>query len=144
MTRADELIAKAERREALIGVVGLGYVGLPLAVEMVKAGYRVLGFDVNPEVVAGLERGESHVRDVTHEELREVTADGRLRATTVRRVCRSRSHRRREGGGRSRRCVSSGSGRGAAASRLRTAIVRSSAIAAKARRYDVRRTRTTE
>ena len=82
MTRADELIAKAERREALIGVMGLGYVGLPLAIEMVKAGYRVLGFDVNPAVVEGLERGESHVKDVTNEELREATADGRLSATT--------------------------------------------------------------
>ena len=82
MTRAEELIAKAERREALIGVIGLGYVGLPLAVEMVKAGYRVLGFDVNPAVVTGLERGESHVRDITHEELRGARADGRLEATT--------------------------------------------------------------
>ncbi|MEE8062558.1 MAG: nucleotide sugar dehydrogenase [Gemmatimonadales bacterium] len=82
MTRAEELIAKAERREALIGVIGLGYVGLPLAVEMVKAGYRVLGFDINPAVVTGLERGESHVRDITHEELRGARADGRLEATT--------------------------------------------------------------
>ncbi len=82
MTRAEELIAKAERREALIGVIGLGYVGLPLAVEMVKAGYRVLGFDINPAVVTGLERGESHVRDITHEELRAARADGRLEATT--------------------------------------------------------------
>ena len=42
-----DLIGKAERREALFGIVGLGYVGLPLAVELANAGYRVLGFDVS-------------------------------------------------------------------------------------------------
>ncbi|MEE8267593.1 MAG: nucleotide sugar dehydrogenase, partial [Gemmatimonadales bacterium] len=82
MTRADELIAKADQRDLLFGIIGLGYVGLPLAVELVKAGYRVLGFDVDPKVVAGLERGESHVKDVAHEELQQARADNRLRATT--------------------------------------------------------------
>ena len=47
MSVAQDLIAKAERREALFGIVGLGYVGLPLAVELADAGYRVLGFDVS-------------------------------------------------------------------------------------------------
>lgn len=82
MTLADELIAKADQRDLLFGIIGLGYVGLPLAVELIKAGYRVLGFDVDSKVVAGLERGESHVKDVSHEDLQQARADDRLRATT--------------------------------------------------------------
>ena len=81
-TLADQLVAKADHRDALFGVVGLGYVGLPLAIELTKAGYRVLGFDIDRDVVAGLERGESHVKDVTHDDLQQATASGQLRATT--------------------------------------------------------------
>jgi UDP-N-acetyl-D-glucosamine dehydrogenase len=54
MSVAEDLIARAERRDLLFGIVGLGYVGLPLAVELAEAGYRVLGFDVQPKVVEGL------------------------------------------------------------------------------------------
>jgi UDP-N-acetyl-D-glucosamine dehydrogenase len=67
---AQDLIGKAERRQILFGIVGLGYVGLPLAVELAQAGYRVLGFDVNPDVVDGLNAGRSHVKDVTDQQLR--------------------------------------------------------------------------
>src|SRR6476659_4614668 len=65
MSIAQDLIAKAERRQIQFGIVGLGYVGLPLAVELAQAGYRVLGFDINPEVVEGLNAGRSHVKDVS-------------------------------------------------------------------------------
>jgi UDP-N-acetyl-D-glucosamine dehydrogenase len=82
MSRADELIRRAERREALFGVVGLGYVGLPLAVELGKAGYRVLGYDISPRVVEGLAAGRSHVKDVPDEELGAVIAAGKFEATT--------------------------------------------------------------
>src|SRR5260221_14775901 len=82
MTVAQELLDKAERREALFGIVGLGYVGLPLAVELARAGYRVLGFDVKPDVVEGLNAGRSHVKDVTDAELAAAMAGGRFRATT--------------------------------------------------------------
>jgi UDP-N-acetyl-D-glucosamine dehydrogenase len=68
---ADALIAKAERRDVVFGIVGLGYVGLPLAVELANAGYRVLGYDVNPRVVEGLNAGRSHVKDVSDARLRE-------------------------------------------------------------------------
>jgi UDP-N-acetyl-D-glucosamine dehydrogenase len=68
---AQDLIGKAERRQILFGIVGLGYVGLPLAVELAQAGYRVLGFDVNPDVVDGLNAGRSHVKDVTDEQLQK-------------------------------------------------------------------------
>jgi UDP-N-acetyl-D-glucosamine dehydrogenase len=72
----------AERREALFGIVGLGYVGLPLAVELANAGYRVLGYDVNQRVVDGINAGRSHVKDVTHAQLQATVQAGRLSATT--------------------------------------------------------------
>ena len=81
-TMADALIDKARRREALFGIVGLGYVGLPLAVELAAAGYRVLGFDISDRVVDGLNAGRSHVKDVTDEQLGEVVRAGRFEATT--------------------------------------------------------------
>ena len=82
MSVAQDLIRKAESREALFGVVGLGYVGLPLVVELARAGYRVLGFDINAQVVEGLNAGRSHVKDVSAADLREVLAAGRFVATT--------------------------------------------------------------
>ncbi|HEU5041176.1 MAG TPA: nucleotide sugar dehydrogenase [Gemmatimonadales bacterium] len=82
MQIAEELIGKAERREALFGIVGLGYVGLPLAVELAHAGYRVLGLDINQRVVDGLNAGHSHVKDVSDATLREAVDAGRFEATT--------------------------------------------------------------
>jgi UDP-N-acetyl-D-glucosamine dehydrogenase len=82
MSVAQDLIAKAERREALFGIVGLGYVGLPLAVELADAGYRVLGFDVQDKVVDGLNAGRSHVKDVTDAQLQAVVQAGRFSATS--------------------------------------------------------------
>ncbi len=82
MDVAQELVRKAERREALFGIVGLGYVGLPLAIELAKAGYRVLGFDISTRVVDGLNEGRSHVKDITDEQLREALEAGRFEATT--------------------------------------------------------------
>ena len=61
-TPADVLVAKAQDRSALIGIVGLGYVGVPLAMEFARAGFRVLGFDVSKAVVEGLTQGRSHVQ----------------------------------------------------------------------------------
>jgi UDP-N-acetyl-D-glucosamine dehydrogenase len=82
MDVASELIGKAERREALFGIVGLGYVGLPLAMELASAGYRVLGFDILGRVVSGLNAGHSHVKDVSDAQVREARAAGRFEATT--------------------------------------------------------------
>ncbi|HEX2637766.1 MAG TPA: nucleotide sugar dehydrogenase [Gemmatimonadales bacterium] len=82
MSIAHDLIVRAERREALFGIVGLGYVGLPLAVELANAGYRVLGFDVQQKVVDGINAGRSHVKDVTDAQLRAAVGAGRLSATT--------------------------------------------------------------
>jgi UDP-N-acetyl-D-glucosamine dehydrogenase len=82
MSVAEELVGKAARREALFGIVGLGYVGLPLAVELAAAGYRVLGFDVNEKVVEGLTAGRSHVKDVSDAQLQAAIAAGRFTATS--------------------------------------------------------------
>jgi UDP-N-acetyl-D-glucosamine dehydrogenase len=79
---AEDLIRKAERREALFGIVGLGYVGLPLAVELAHAGYRVLGFDIQQKVVDGLNAGCSHVKDVSDVRLQTAVSAGRFSATT--------------------------------------------------------------
>jgi UDP-N-acetyl-D-glucosamine dehydrogenase len=82
MTIAQDLIGRAERREALFGIVGLGYVGLPLAVELANAGFRVLGFDVQQKVVDGLNAGHSHVKDVSDAQLQAVVKGGRFSATS--------------------------------------------------------------
>ena len=82
MTPAEILIAKAADRSAVFGVVGLGYVGLPLAVELASAGYRVLGFDINEKVVDAVNAGRSHVGDVPSETLARFTAGGGITATT--------------------------------------------------------------
>ena len=72
MSIADELIARTERRDLTFGIVGLGYVGLPLALELARAGYAILGYDVNAGVVEGVNAGRSHVKDVTDAQLAEV------------------------------------------------------------------------
>ncbi|MDX2192355.1 MAG: nucleotide sugar dehydrogenase [Gemmatimonadales bacterium] len=80
-TVAQDLIAKAGRREAVFGVVGLGYVGLPLAMELVHAGYTVLGYDVSQRVVDGLNGGHSHVKDIASATVQAAVASGRFTAT---------------------------------------------------------------
>src|SRR6266545_476873 len=82
MSVAEELIRRAESRDVLFGIIGLGYVGLPLAVELANAGYRVIGFDVSARVVEGLNAGRSHVKDVSAAQLAGIRKDGRFTATT--------------------------------------------------------------
>jgi UDP-N-acetyl-D-glucosamine dehydrogenase len=73
---------KLEKRQARIGVIGLGYVGLPLAVEFAKAGFDVTGFDVDGSKVAEINAGRSYILDVKGEEVASNVKAGRLRATT--------------------------------------------------------------
>jgi len=80
--RERALIAKAKDRSAVIGIVGLGYVGLPLAVEFAEAGYTVLGFDVTRRVVDGVNAARSHVQDVPSARLAKLVGAKKLSATT--------------------------------------------------------------
>ena len=81
-TPADGLIAKAADRSAVFGIVGLGYVGLPLAMELVRAGYRVIGFDVNQRTVDGLNAGKSHIQDVPTQAVADAVKAKKFSATT--------------------------------------------------------------
>jgi UDP-N-acetyl-D-glucosamine dehydrogenase len=77
----QNLIGKINIKDAKVGVVGLGHVGLSLAVEIASAGFEVLGLDPNDRVVAGVNRGDSHVSDVPSERLRHLIDEGKLRAS---------------------------------------------------------------
>jgi len=82
VSAADTLLAKARDRTARFGVVGLGYVGLPLAMELVRAGYTVIGFDLSKTVVERVNAGTSHVQDVPSKLVAEAVKSGTLAATT--------------------------------------------------------------
>jgi len=75
------LLEKIKSKVAKVGVIGLGYVGLPLAVEKAKAGFCVLGFDIQPEKVDKINRGENYIGDVVPEELSTLSQNGHLSAT---------------------------------------------------------------
>ena len=77
-----ELLKKIESRQAKLGVIGLGYVGLPLAVEFARAGFHVVGYDVDEKRVAELKAGRSYIPDVSSAHLAEVVKNGRFTATT--------------------------------------------------------------
>jgi len=82
MNYAERLLQKFEKRDAVIGVVGLGYVGLPLAVEKAKAGFHVIGFDIQQSRVDQVNNGINYIGDVVDEDLHEMVKQGRLVATT--------------------------------------------------------------
>ncbi|MCA9756385.1 MAG: nucleotide sugar dehydrogenase [Candidatus Eisenbacteria bacterium] len=75
------LLQKIERREAHLGVLGMGYVGLPLAMEFCKAGFHVTGFDVDAKRVAQLADGISYIKDVPSEEVARFVKEGLFRPT---------------------------------------------------------------
>jgi UDP-N-acetyl-D-glucosamine dehydrogenase len=79
---AARLEATIQDGSARVGVLGLGYVGLPLSVEFAAAGLRVIGFDLAASKVEALNRGESYIQDVPGERVLALTREGRLRATT--------------------------------------------------------------
>ncbi len=78
---AKELKAKFKNHTAVVAVIGIGYVGLPLAVEKAKVGFPVIGLDSNEKRVRTINRGENYIRDVKDEELKKVVSERKLHAS---------------------------------------------------------------
>lgn len=79
---ATELKEKIRSKSAVVSVIGLGYVGLPLAVEKAKVGFKVLGVEQNPERADMINRGENYIGDVKDNELKDLVQKGLLSAST--------------------------------------------------------------
>jgi UDP-N-acetyl-D-glucosamine dehydrogenase len=79
---AERLLSRLDQRTARLGVIGLGYVGLPLAVEFAQAGFEVTGIDIDEGRVRELSRGKSYIQDVPTSEVRALVRSGHLKATT--------------------------------------------------------------
>ena len=82
MSMKEELLKKIEQKTLRCGVVGLGYVGLPLAVDKAKAGFQTIGFDVQKEKVDLVNAGHNYIGDVVDADLQEIVASGMFRATS--------------------------------------------------------------
>ncbi|MEE0692648.1 MAG: nucleotide sugar dehydrogenase [Lachnospiraceae bacterium] len=78
----EKLLKKIEEKSIIVGVVGLGYVGLPLAVEKAKAGFKTIGFDVQDEKVEMVNNGHNYIGDVVDSDLENLVKSGMLRATS--------------------------------------------------------------
>jgi UDP-N-acetyl-D-glucosamine dehydrogenase len=81
MTQLKELSRKIDAREARVGVIGLGYVGLPLALEFAKAGLQVIGFDTDEQKIRSIREGVSYIEDVPSDEIAAARSAGKLTAT---------------------------------------------------------------
>ncbi len=80
---SDQLIGRLDAKTAVIGVIGMGYVGLPLALAFCRAGQKVIGFDVDETKVAALNGGQSYIRHFTDEQIGQALASGRFQATVA-------------------------------------------------------------
>ena len=78
----EKLLKKISERKLTVGVVGLGYVGLPLAVEKAKAGFKTIGFDVQKEKVDLVNKGQNYIGDVVDSDLKKLVEAGTFSATT--------------------------------------------------------------
>lgn len=78
----DQLLKKIKNKEIIVGVVGLGYVGLPLAVEKAKAGFKTIGFDVQKAKVDLVNSGTNYIGDVVDDDLKQIVEKGMLKATS--------------------------------------------------------------
>jgi UDP-N-acetyl-D-glucosamine dehydrogenase len=87
-TPAARLLRRIERRQARLGVIGLGYVGLPLAAEFAKAGFHVTGIDINERRIRELQHGRSYIQDVPSADVRALVRSGHLTATSDFKVLR--------------------------------------------------------
>lgn len=82
MNMKERLLEKIAKRDITVGVVGLGYVGLPLAVEKAKAGFKTIGFDVQEEKVKMVNEGHNYIGDVVNEDLKELVESCMMKATS--------------------------------------------------------------
>jgi UDP-N-acetyl-D-glucosamine dehydrogenase len=82
MSAKETLLRRIEQREAVVGIVGLGYVGLPLAVAFAEVGFRVIGMDVSAAKVDSLNRGVSYIGDIPSAQIKPLVESGKLWATT--------------------------------------------------------------
>ncbi|MBK9748358.1 MAG: nucleotide sugar dehydrogenase [Chloroflexi bacterium] len=82
MSIKETLLDRLKSRQATVGIVGLGYVGLPLAVEFAVEGFTVIGIDLSPSKVDAINRGESYIPDIPTSRLAPLVAAGKLRAST--------------------------------------------------------------
>ncbi|EOS80081.1 nucleotide sugar dehydrogenase [Dorea sp. 5-2] len=78
----EKLLRKIKEKDLTVGVVGLGYVGLPLAVEKAKAGFKTIGFDVQEEKVKLVNEGHNYIGDVVDSDLKRLVENGMFRATS--------------------------------------------------------------
>jgi len=79
----DDFAARVGTRDAVVGVVGLGYVGLPLSISFAEAGFRTIGFDIDPERAAALNRGQSHIGDVSSDRVAAMVNGSRFEAISA-------------------------------------------------------------
>jgi UDP-N-acetyl-D-glucosamine dehydrogenase len=76
------LVNKIQDKTAVVGIIGLGYVGLPLYIEFAKAGFPVIGFDLDPEKIKRIDEGKTYIRHISADRIRAAKDTGRARATT--------------------------------------------------------------
>ena len=77
----DQFIKKIQKRKAFIGIIGMGYVGLPLVLRFCEEGFRVLGFDVDSKKVAQLKKGRSYLKSISSSRISQFIRNGLLNAT---------------------------------------------------------------
>ncbi len=83
MNSAEQLTAQLHKKTARVGVIGLGYTGLPLAVELARAGFYVTGVDINEAKVEAVKQGESYITDVDSKNLKELVSTSWLSSTRI-------------------------------------------------------------
>ncbi|MEG1474067.1 MAG: NAD(P)-binding domain-containing protein, partial [Christensenella sp.] len=81
MINKEKILERIKNRDMAVGVIGLGYVGLPLAVEKAKAGYKTIGFDVQKDKVDSVNRGINYIGDIIDSDLSDVVKSGSFKAT---------------------------------------------------------------
>ena len=80
---ADAIARRLAEKKVGVGVIGLGYVGLPLAVSFAEVGWQVVGFDVSDAVVSGLNAGRTHIDDVAASRIAPLVSSGTFRASST-------------------------------------------------------------